>query len=245
MNGQHCNDLSRDRKLGEFWERRFCELATSFGLTITANQIGRNQSAQAFYKDDVGKYNNIILPDVVVWSFSGQHHEIKHKNPTRNGCFGLEEYRFSSLKRFNDITKQDVFYTIHNHDLCGGPDNKENNINHWLTASVSNLDGSWKYERTYPTWCNSKKVDTNIYFWDTSLFVPLSEVICNKVEKSVLQSNPLQVELDKKELEIKNIQSQLDDERRKRLDLLTEINRGIKGVSGGRSIKFHEQPSLF
>lgn len=204
MNGYHCGNLTKDRELGERWEKNFGQLVMRHGLTATAHQIGREESASAWYLDENGKKQRVILPDVVVWSFPGQHHEIKHKNPSRAGWFGLEKYRFDSLRWFQNETKQAVFYTIHNHNLSGGRDGLENNLDHWVTASVTVLDQSWAYiaeadtpSRLNRSYCNGKTIYTTMYYWKTSIFIPLRLVLNGEFQDRVYDTHPAQIELEK------------------------------------------------
>jgi len=179
---KQCIDLKGDRGLGEYWERQFCLLAFQEGYSFTPLQIGKNEAAVAWQRDEHEntKWNPFLLPDVVIWTSPGEHHEVKHKNPTRFGTFGLEVYRFESLLRFAEETKQDVMYTIHNHDLSGGRDGKVNYIIHWVTANVLDLDGTWKGEYWGPSWVNGKEKRVPIYYWNTDLWIPLGRYWGNK-----------------------------------------------------------------
>lgn len=169
----HCLDVASDRKLGAYWEREFAKLAARYGKAFSLLQIGRDTSA-VFHSYN-GKWNTYTLPDVTVWSAPGEHHEIKHKNPTNNGRFGLEVYRFNALLYFAQVTQSRVMYTIHNHDLSGGRDATGNNINHWITADVINLDGAAIDRVWLASWVNGKKKEVPIYFWPVSLWIPLKE----------------------------------------------------------------------
>ena len=177
---KQCVDLSADRRIGEFWERQFCHLAAKFSLAFTPMQIGRSASAQAFMLSK-GHWMNRTLPDVTVWTAPGEHHEIKHKNPTKARSFGLEEYRFKALVWFAEETKQRVFYTIHNHDLSGGKHSTTNDIDHWVTISVGSLemllnDGVAK---TWPgtSWCGGKKQEgVPIIYWPADAWTPLRDL---------------------------------------------------------------------
>lgn len=171
---KHCSNLRADREIGDYWERQFCEMAAEIGLLFTPMQIGRNESAQAYGKNGK-KWNTLTLPDVTVWTYPGQHHEIKHKNPTRFGSFGLEAYRLRALLNFARETQQDVMYTIHNHDFSGGRDSRENYLAHWLTVNVLELDGPWNYESFLSSWVNGVEKKVLQYFWPISMWVPLAE----------------------------------------------------------------------
>jgi len=171
----HCVDNVADRALGKFWEERFCLLAADLGLSFTPMQIGRSKSAAAYSRSQA-KWNIHTLPDITVWTYPGQHHEIKHKNPTkRYGNFGLELYRLDALVWFAKETRQDVMYTIHNHDLSGGRNGKENKLEHWFTVDVLDLVGKECFigEHT-DSYVNGGPKNRTIYYWKPNLWKPLS-----------------------------------------------------------------------
>jgi len=172
----HCRDVKGDRAIGAYWERQFCVLAARYNRTFTPMQIGRDASAQAYSSGPAG-WSLLTLPDVTIWTRPGEHHEIKHKSPTKYGSIGLEVYRFAALERFADLTGQDVLYTIHRHDLAGGRDSKVNDIEHWFTASVTTLKAAIgspsAITRTGPTYCNGEKKDVPIIYWNVQLWRPL------------------------------------------------------------------------
>lgn len=172
----HCGQLQADRALGEFWERQFCLLASRYGFTFSPLQIGRRESALAYRKRENG-WENLKLPDVVIWSAKGQCHEIKHKSPNKHGCFGLEGYRFHSLLDFAHETHMGVMYTIHDHSRTAGRDDRINRIEDWVTASILDLG-----QRAYRTGYNRGSYVSGeavqriaIYYWPISNFTPLSE----------------------------------------------------------------------
>lgn len=169
---EHCTNNGADRAKGEYWEKQFGIMAAQHGKVFSFLQIGRNGSA-LFYLKIGGHWRKHTLPDVVIWSSPGEHHEIKHKAPTARGRFGLEVYRFNALMEFAETTQQRVMYTIHNHALAGGSDAKENNIAHWVTANVTELDGQWSSQYPGYSWINGQKVETEIYYWDQELWQPL------------------------------------------------------------------------
>lgn len=170
----HCLDNKSDRKKGEIWERNFCNLAANYGYTFTPMQIGREKSAQAFSFSNKA-WNHSTLPDITIWTYPGEHHEIKHKSPTRNHCFGLEVYRYNALYEFAKLTKQNVMYTIHNHEWSGGTNSEVNDIKHWLTVDVMDLYG--RYEAVQEdgiSWVNGqKKTNVPIIYWHIGLWQPL------------------------------------------------------------------------
>lgn len=170
---KHCVDNAKDRSVGHYWEEQFCEIALKFDKCFTPNQWNKTKAAMAY-----SRLNKYTLPDIVIWSCPGQHHEIKHKEPTRDGYFGLEEYRYEALLAFKQITNQDIYYTIHNHKLSGGVDSPINKIEHWFTAKI--LDDINKSNtskmKNGPTWYNGEKVERLILYWEPSLFKPLVEL---------------------------------------------------------------------
>lgn len=173
MGTNHCRDIYADRKIGELWERQFCRLAAGFGKSFTPMQIGREQSAQSYIRDG-RKWKSYILPDVTVWTYPGEHHEIKHKNPTQNQMFGLEVYRFNALLWFAAETSQDVLYTIHDWSLTSR-ENTALDIAHWKTVTILDLDQRWIYTNDHhPSWINGKRVDGVLqHFWPIDLWSPL------------------------------------------------------------------------
>jgi hypothetical protein len=175
---KHCNNLAADRKIGAHWERMFCLLAANYNKTFTPMQIGRDKSAQAYERKN-GKWNQWTLPDVAVWTCPGEHHEIKHKSPTKHGSIGLEKYRLDALRWFAEETGQAVQYTIHRHDLNGGRENRENRIEHWFTADIPCLCNAIKdgqtITRTGPTYVNGSRKEVPIVYWPVTIWIPLHD----------------------------------------------------------------------
>lgn len=166
-----CSDNKADRAIGEYWERKFCEMAGRYGLMFTPIQWQRQQSAIA-YKYVNHKLHVLTLPDVTIWTAPGQHHEIKHKAPTRHGSYGLEEYRFRALLDFAAETQQDVYYTIHDHSKAGGRDARTNAPEHWVTCRVSDLVG--RHSTFYGTsYVNGAARRVPICYWNVALWQPL------------------------------------------------------------------------
>ena len=169
---QQCSDLKDDRRIGEYWERQFCVMARDYGFMFTPMQIGHEGSAVA-YKGQ--SWNTYTLPDVTIWTYPGQYHEIKHKNPTKKGSFGLEEYRLKALLAFAEETQQDVMYTIHNHDLTGGKEELVNAIDHWVTVNVNSLVGTQAGTWNGASWVDGVKRFVPICYWPAELWQPLTE----------------------------------------------------------------------
>jgi hypothetical protein len=154
-------------------------MAGERGLCFSPLQIGRPTSAQGYTIPAGGaSWKPFTLPDVTIWTAPGQHHEIKHKAPTPDGCFGLEVYRFRALLDFAAETQQAVFYTIHNHALNGGRDNQANYLAHWLTVNVMDLEGCHAKTQPGSSWVNGKRVDgIMIHYWRVTLWTPLAKVL--------------------------------------------------------------------
>jgi len=255
-----CTDLKKDRAIGEKWERKFGTLAARYGHAVTANQIKRTGSAVAHYIADDGSFRTLILPDFVIWSFPGQHHEIKHKSPAttgkRRGCYGLEQYRFDSLKHFQSICQQQVYYTIHDHVKAGGKYAEENRVEDWLTISISEMDGAHDYAEEGTSWCNGNPIRTEILYWHQSLFVPLASVLDENFQATILPTNPLQTRLEQSQIQLGETQAEIDrlraellDEKRRRNSLFDEAKKALKpqrhsGSSGAQRSLFADYPLL-
>ena len=176
-----CKDLVADRAIGDFWEREFCKMASQSGRSFTPHQIGRDSSAIAAYRYG-GKYHTATLPDVTIWTSPGEHHEIKHKDQTRNKEFGLERYRVNALRWFAEETGQSVYYTIHDYDYVPLPTRAErkayrtNNEADWLTASILDLlSQDYRTDENGVSWVNGiRREGIEILFWKAELFIPLS-----------------------------------------------------------------------
>ncbi len=173
-----CADLQGDRRVGELWERKFCAMAGSFGKAFTPHQIGRTMSAQAAQKDG-GQWHMWTLPDVTVWTFPGEHHEIKHKYATRSGYFGLEKYRLDALLWFARQTQQTVLYTIHDYEqqpdlnMAARKRNPANCRDHWITCDVRTLAQNIRYSSSGKSYVNGVPKTVEIHYWHRTIFKPL------------------------------------------------------------------------
>lgn len=180
MNPKDRNN-ARDREIGAHWERQFCLLAARYGKVFTPHQIGRPESAQAYERNDQG-WSNLTLPDVTIWSAPGEHHEVKHKNRTRDELpmYGLEEYRLTALVRFANTTGQRVLYTIHDWEIAGArsaSEPVESRLEHWFVGDVASL--SRQITKTRPGWTyyagGQRKLP--IHYWVAQRhFRPLAEL---------------------------------------------------------------------
>ncbi len=178
----HSRTLDGDRKLGAFWERQFCILAGTHGQVVLPQQLGRTGAARVFYRD-AETWQQRILPDVTLWTSKGcEHHEIKHKSPTRNGgLYGLEKYRFDDLLWFARESKQAVYLTIHNHALSGGRDGRVNSIAHWVMARVDDLNERWTMRSFSSSWVDGKRTMVEVLYWPQWLFRPLAHHLSSQV----------------------------------------------------------------
>ncbi len=161
----------RCRRLGDYWEGQFEALALARGLATHNAQRARHEAAMF---QASGAKTPWLMADVAILSVPHEYHEIKHKNATDKGMYGLEAYRLGSLLQLRDECGQGVvYYTIHDHDLAGGPQNKANDIAHWRTLLVGNLDGTWKDERMCASFINGERKPTLTYFWPACMWGPL------------------------------------------------------------------------
>lgn len=195
MADEQCEDLTADRKIGEIWEKNFCRIAAKYGKIFTTNQIGREKSATALYRDKSGKWIRLILPDISIWNEPGEHHEIKHKSPAGNGCFGLEDYRFQSLVSLYEKSGQRVCYTIHRHDWAGGKLETVNKVSHWVTVPVGILlqatrDGTAKKGK-FKSWVSSEpQENTDGWYWPANLWQPLERFWGDPVTDWLINGTP-------------------------------------------------------
>lgn len=243
-----CQDILADRELGAFWEKQFGRLAMKKGLTVTPNQIGRSSSASAFYMTADGAYRRLILPDFVIWSLPGQHHEIKHKDPAKTGkkrgCYGLERYRFDSLVRFQEICGQSVFYTIHDWSLAGGKQEKVNHIDHWLTIPITDMVGTEQHAEEGLSWINGTQATTELVYWPSSLFVPLSGVLDNRLDEVALKANPLMVRCKNAELALWIKDAEMEDLRARLMSDLREKNAFSQSRKKSLRVTNYATPSI-
>lgn len=176
---QHCGDVNRDRKVGEVWEKNFCRLVSVYrGGLVTPQQLRCKDGGAVAYDAGDG-WKQLLLPDITIWASPGEHHEIKHKNPTRTGCYGLELYRLEALHRFATETKSNVMYTIHDWSLAGATrsgDRTANNINDWRTVPVEVLYATPRVTSSRgKSYCAGRCITTSICYWPTRLWRPLLE----------------------------------------------------------------------
>lgn len=173
------DDNGADRKIGFFWEKQFAAMAANNGYAYTLHQSIKDDRAATAHEKNAGVWNTIILPDVTLWTLPAEHHEIKHKDPSADGCIGLEKYRFNSLIRFAALSQTSVFYTIHNYNLQ--PDatrelrkaSQINVLDHWISCDVISLAKSIEKTRIGPSWISGTIQQTEICYWNVKQFPPL------------------------------------------------------------------------
>jgi hypothetical protein len=172
-------DNAADRRLGAHWERQFGIMAAQHSRVFTGHQLDKTGAAAA-YGLDGDRWDRWLLPDIVIWSAPGEHHEIKHKNPTYSGCYGLEDYRLRSLVKFANTTGQHVYYTIHDWQHAGAANSREdlpNRIEDWFTADITDLSRTRTEHRDGPSYVNGKTEIVPISYWSRARFFrPLSDL---------------------------------------------------------------------
>ena len=170
-----------ERAIGAVWESHFCRMGTVYGKVLTAHQLrSPNASACAFGAPLIaGRPRRWLLPDITIWSAPGEDHEVKHKNQSFDGCYGLEVYRLDALVEWAVLTGRKVYYTIHDWEIAGAScssDEIGNSIDHWFTADVLDLrDRSTKNGRDW-TWRNGKRALEDMRYWTPRHFGPLAEL---------------------------------------------------------------------
>lgn len=181
----HCENNSADRAIGSFWEKKFAIMMVEHGFLVSMHQYRKEGSAIATCRLN-GAIKTFTLPDTSVWDAPGFDCEIKHKDPTNSGCFGLEEYRLEALVDFAGRSGREVHYTIHNYALCPGETRLErknyaqNHISHWVTVHVMKL---WEMRTDpvrMPSYVNGKKKDgVPTYLWPIDIWQPLNEYLAS------------------------------------------------------------------
>jgi len=183
FDGMSNRDNGRDRSIGRIWERQFCVLAARYGRSFTPHQWNRETAAQWWCHWGMnGQIHPLLLPDCTIWTAPGEHHEIKHKNATDSGCYGLEVYRLNALVGFRTVTRQPVLYTIHDWQDAGARCSSEpmlNKLEHWWTVDVKTLhDDITQHPREappFPTWVNGRRESRPGYFWPKTLWRSLAD----------------------------------------------------------------------
>jgi len=170
-----------DRQTGAYWEREFCKMAGRYGYMFTPHQLALKTKSAVAYERGPDGWNPLTLPDITIWSTPGEHHEIKHKNRSRDGMYGLERYRLDALVRFANATGQKVYYTIHDWELAGAKNSQErvpNDIRHWFVGDIAVLSrGCTKTAKDW-TYYDGGMRRMEVWYWTASprWFKPLGEI---------------------------------------------------------------------
>jgi hypothetical protein len=178
-------NVADDRAIGSLWERNFCALLSP-GTKFVRHQFGRTSSAAKEWFDVHGQIQTSPLPDVTVYHGFGREssHEIKHKNATASGQFGLEAYRHAALMDHHRNSAGGCNYTIHDYDKSGGKQSMENDIVHWFTASFGDLESPDGMSSEWGSWIDGKwQKNVPMYFWNRSRFTPLAAFIEDMAEE--------------------------------------------------------------
>lgn len=177
--------VADDRNLGAFWEGMFCQLLPR-GTKFVRHQLDKSRSAVKEWIDGNGSIQTTPLPDVTVYHGLGREssHEIKTKNPSRSGQFGLEVYRFEALLQHARDSSGGANYTIHDWGKAGGKHRTENDIGHWITASFLDLEKRDRYSTEYSSWVDGVWTENvPMYFWNKDRFMPLSVFLEDMAEE--------------------------------------------------------------
>lgn len=169
--GMRCRDLKSDRRKGQFWQDQFVDMARSYGCVAEDKQKGKASSAVAVSSD-----GGLILPDAQVSKLGVTVAvEVKHKDPTRHGQYGYEEYRLLDLVRYANATGMQVILAIHDHKLAGGRDVTHNRLRDWRWMDVTEMEKQHDYAAPGFTYFQGKPVVRRIRYWDALRFAPLAD----------------------------------------------------------------------
>jgi len=167
-----------DRKIGEFWEDMFCEIARKYGWEAWPFQRMRG----ATFEFNSRRY---ICPDVWILKRNERQYicEVKHKNAAKNGAYGFELYRQNSMLAIErDYTNQFggvvALYVVHNHDVAGGKYARINNIAHWHAQRLRLLSENavaGKSKTLYNGNVTDSEVD--ILYYPLTVFEPITKFL--------------------------------------------------------------------
>lgn len=169
--GLRCRDLQSDRQKGQFWQDQFVDMARSHGCVAEDKQKGKESSAVAVSCD-----GGLILPDAQVSKLGVTVAvEVKHKDPTKHGQYGYEEYRLLDLVRYANATGMQVILAIHDHKLAGGRDVTHNRLRDWRWMDVTEMEKEHDSCGIGPTYFGGQSVNRKIRYWDVLRFAPLAD----------------------------------------------------------------------
>ena len=182
MSDRYLRDNGDDRRMGELWESEFARLAAWYGKAFTLVQADRQKAA---------RWSNggrpALLPDVLIFSDPGEHHEVKHKNPTQRRVgvrsYGWEDYRLDALMQFQSrMPQQPVYYTIHDWEAAGVKASDApmpNVLQDWRFVAVQHLHTVAVERLTaepIKTWVNGKASWCLGYYWPITMWQPLDQL---------------------------------------------------------------------
>lgn len=99
-------------------------------------------------------------------------HDVRHKAPTPNGCFGLEANRLRELLAVQRATGERIFYTLHNHG--GDRLSQRDDIRDWITADVDDLARRWDGAGVTKAYTKNGVEPQRVLFWSSRRFKPLA-----------------------------------------------------------------------
>jgi hypothetical protein len=151
-----------DRDIGNYWSQVFADMMNhKFGI----HKFDKAPSPVIILPNS----DRIILADVILFEKDGENYycEVKHKQPTKTMCYGLEQYRFNSLVKLQEWSKGIVLYVIHNYSLNGGKFNLANDVNHWEVSTIKALQLIKPYISWYsPSLVNGVLKKVPICYWN-------------------------------------------------------------------------------
>lgn len=161
-----------DRQLGDSWELKFIAIAELFGWKCkhTARLIGPTFEHNG---------RRFIAPDVTIQKGSRRYAcEVKHKNPTQSGRYGLEVYRADGLADFEQHYRDKTgrvtsIYVIHDWTDNGTGESSANDIHHWKVQFISVLQNHIFGPYDGPTYYNGQLVEKPINYYSVGMFDPL------------------------------------------------------------------------
>lgn len=170
-NIQHAGNVTRDRTYGENEEQDFLTLLASAGIV-----------GDLANKGTVLKVGNrrLVLPDTQA---NGLYFENKIKYPTPAGYFGLEDYRFDSLKELQrNVPGYEQIYYVINPNVRDNADNAQRglanieraglNRGQRIIASIDALNPN--YTREGFTYRDSGRTTAPTHYFHADQFQPFN-----------------------------------------------------------------------
>lgn len=170
----HATNLARDRGMGHDGEVAFCLLSIACGLHV---QYAHQSVVDELTLHDVTPLADSTPYDVVLAWPNGSvvAHEVKWKakGATRQGTYGLEDYRWQKL-----LAAVGVHFPVVHYTVFDGPGEK------WRTADVAVLQAAIADEapgvelvrRGETTWFGGQQAQASMRYWPTTYWSPLSRL---------------------------------------------------------------------